>query len=201
MPCLRLRLCLREGLGTKVNIFAKLAGFLLLLLAFGAVQANADTIYEIAGTMTVPGNSSSPGIKETINFSFELDYSQIVNFTPIFVGTSTVTSFGPLGTFSIGTNSLQGYIGFFSPVAEIDLLGLFSPLFSPTPAISGQVWLYNCTNMPTGPCAPFYIGPGLNIYGTASDSAHPVSTPEPGTICLSVLGALALCLMKKTLTH
>jgi hypothetical protein len=190
-------------------MLAKLAGFLLLLLAFGAVQANADTIYEIRGTMTVPGNSSNPGVSETINFSFELDYTQLVNYAPTVVGTPTITSFGPLGSFSIGGPSLQNYVGFYSSVmvgatqfAEMDLMGLFSPIFSPVPIVSegyGGAWLYSCTSKSTGPCASFYVGPGLNIYGTASASVYQVSTPEPGTISLFVFGALVLCLTKKAL--
>jgi hypothetical protein len=189
-------------------MFTKLAGFLLLLLAFGTQQARADSVYEIRGTLTIPGNSANPGIAETINYSFELDYTKLDNAGfASFVGTPSVTSFGPLGTFAIVNNSSQGYIGFFSPVltpqnqpAQIDLLGEFSPLFNPVPVISGQAWLYSCTGESTGVCAPFFIGPG-NIYGPATASVYAVSTPEPGTLCLFGLGALALCLMKKTLTH
>jgi hypothetical protein len=161
--------------------------------------------------MTVLGNSSNPGIAETINYSFELNYSQIVNFVPTFVGAPVVTSSGPLGTFSIGGISMQGYIAFFSPVmvfgsrhAEMDLMGFFSPvippLHSPAP-IPGQgyggSWLYSCTSLSTGPCAPFYTGG--DIYGTNTVSVHQV--PEPGTLCVLMLGALALCLMKKALTN
>jgi hypothetical protein len=181
-----------------MNKLAKVASFLLLLLAFGAVQAHADSIYDVIGTLTIPGNSSNPSVSETINYSFMLDYTRLDNnLMATFVGTPTVTSFGPLGTFAIRNNSSQQYIGFFSSVAEIDLLGDFSPTFSPTPVLAGQAWLYNCTNMPTGPCARFFIGTGMNIYGTASASMHTVATPEPGTLYLSALGVLALFLIKK----
>jgi hypothetical protein len=113
-------------------MFAKLTGFLILLLAFGAIQANADSIYEVIGTLTIPGNSSNPGVSETINYSFELDYSQLdVNYV---VGTPVITSFGPVFTFSLehgASGAFSGYIGFFSQsstgYAEIDLLGYFSP--------------------------------------------------------------------------
>jgi hypothetical protein len=54
-------------------MLTKLAGFLLLLLAFGAAQANADSGYEFIGTLTLPGNSANPGVGETINFTVELD--------------------------------------------------------------------------------------------------------------------------------
>jgi hypothetical protein len=193
-------------------MLAKLVGFLLLLLAFGAVQANADSIFEITGTMTVPGNSSNPGVSETMNFSFELDYSQLIaGFNPTVVGTPVVTSFGPLGDFSLAAVIAgQGYIAFLSPLkvgpnqfAEMDLMGSFSPAYSPIPIVNegyGGAWLYSCKYMSPGPCAPFDTGQA-NIYGTANDSVYAVSTPEPGTLSLCVLGALALCLMKKTLTH
>jgi hypothetical protein len=142
-------------------------------------------IYEVIGTLTIPGNSSNPGVGESINYSFELDYTQLVDSTPSVVGTPTITSFGPLGTFSLKTVSSQGYVGFFSSVAEIDLL--FKSLLSPPPpVISGQSWLYSCTDSPTGVCAPFYIGPAKNIYGTANASVYAVAAPEPRTLCRSV---------------
>jgi hypothetical protein len=191
-----------------MNMFPRLTSFLFLLLVFGALQANADTIYEINGTLHVAGNSANPGVGETIKYSFELDYTQALNdpFTmPSIVGTPIITSSGPLGTFSIpfGVNS-QDYIGFFSPVAEIDLLGDFLPFLSPNSPVPTIVepWLFSCSttkglNNPV--CAPFYTG--LNIYGTASGSVGAVATPEPGTLYLFLFGALALCLMKKILAH
>jgi hypothetical protein len=147
-------------------------------------------IYEIIGTLTVPGNKSNPGVGQSINYSFELDYTQLQFDYPTVVGTPIVTSFGPLGTFSLGNVSSQGYVGFFSSVAEIDLL--FQSLSSPPPpVISGQSWLYNCTDVSTGPCAPFYIGPGMNIYGTANASVYAVTTPEYRPICASVRNILS----------
>ena len=133
-------------------------------------------IYEIIGTLAIPGNAANPGVGQSINYSFELDYAQLVNGFPAVVGTPTVTSFGPLGVFALGAVSSQNYVGFFSPVAEIDLLfrSLASP---PPPVISGQAWLYSCTNNPAGVCAPFYVGPGTNIYGPAHASVYAVATP------------------------
>lgn len=134
-------------------------------------------IYEVIGTLTVPGNSLNPGVGQSINYSFELDYTQLEYGYPTVVGTPIVTSFGPLGIFSLRNVSSQNYVGFFSPLAEIDLL--FQQLMSPPPpVIAGQSWLYSCTNVPTGVCAQFYIGPGQNIYGTAHASVYAV--PEPG---------------------
>src|ERR1700744_5472460 len=109
------------------------------------------TIYRVIGMLTVRGNSSHPHVGQTIFFNFELEYSQAID--PAVVGTPIVSSFGPLGEFSLNTVAApQGYVGFFSPVAEIDLL--FNSLSHPPPVISGQSWLYSCTNAPTGPCAP-----------------------------------------------
>ncbi len=133
-------------------------------------------IYEVIGTLTIPGNKSNPGVGQSINYSFELDYTQLDLGFPTVVGTPVVTSYGPLGTFSLRNVSSQGYVGFFSSVAEIDLL--FTTLSSHPPVIGGQSWLYNCTGVPTGDCAPFYIGPGVNIYGTANASVYAVTTPD-----------------------
>ncbi len=200
-------------------MLAKLAGFLLPLLAFGAVQADADSVYEISGTLTIPGNSSNPGVSETINFSFELDYTQLVRGLPTVVGTPTINSFGPLGTFLFGTpggspdgaapsNPYQGYVGFFSPSVEIDLFGSFAPVYGPVPVPregQGAAAIYSCFLSPTV-CSEFYPsgnpapatgGEGLYWYGTSDPSVYAVTVPEPGTLCLSVLGALALCLIKK----
>lgn len=86
-------------------------------------------IYEVIGTLAVPGNSSHPAVGQSINYSFELDYSQLEFDFPTVVGTPVVTSFGPLGTFTLGNVSSQGDVGFFSSVEEIDLL--FNSLSSP----------------------------------------------------------------------
>jgi hypothetical protein len=150
-------------------------------LANGRLETTIPTIYRVIGMLTVRGNSSHPHVGQTIFFNFELEYSQAID--PAVVGTPIVASFGPLGEFSLKTHSALGYFGFFSPDAEIDLL--FSSV-SNRPVISGQSWLYSCTNAPTGPCAPFYIAPGTNIYGTACAEIFEVPTPEPRPHCLSV---------------
>ncbi len=138
-------------------------------------------VYEVIGTLSVPGNSSHLDIGQSINYSFKLDYTHLDPFDyPTVVGTPIVTSFGPLGHFSLRNVSSQNYVGFFSPVAEIDLL--FNSLSTPPPpVISGQSWLFSCTDVPTGACAPFYIGPGRNIYGTANASVYLVSAAETET--------------------
>ncbi len=133
-------------------------------------------IYEVIGTLAVPGNSSNPGVGQSINYAFKLNYSQLNFGFPTLVGTPFLHSFGPLGSFSRCEVSSQGYVGFFSPVAEIDLL--FQSLASPAPpVISGQSWLFSCTGISTGVCAPFNLGPGRNIYGTANAAVYTV--PEP----------------------
>jgi hypothetical protein len=139
-------------------------------------------IYEVIGTLAVPGNSSHPGVGQSINYSFKLDYTNLELGYPTIVGVPIVTSFGPLGTFSLGNVSSQDYVGFFSAVAEIDLL--FNPLSSYPPVVR-ESWLFNCTDVSTGVCAPFYIGPGLNIYGTANAAVY-ADTPQPRPRCESV---------------
>jgi hypothetical protein len=203
----------------------KLAVFILASLLFSAIQARADSVYEIIGTLTIPGNSANPGVGETINYSFELDYSTDTQGFPTttLVGTPIITSFGPLGTFySNGQNGTgfsspnSGYFGLFNnpnsndSTVEIDLIGYFTANFTPVPQVLGST-LYSC--FAPEPCSEFQpdrfppgsysngYGPGLYWDGTATGAVYPVHTPEPETLCLVALGALALCLMKKTLTH
>jgi hypothetical protein len=136
-------------------------------------------LYRVIGTLAVPGNKTHPNVGQSINYCFDLDYADAAsNFGfPTIVGTPNVFSFGPLGVFEVKNVSTQGYVGFFSPVAEIDLL--FKSLMSPPPpAISGMSWLFNCTDVSTGVCAPFYIGSGLNIYGTACAAIYEVNATE-----------------------
>jgi hypothetical protein len=202
-------------------MLSKSAGFLLLLLALGAVQANADSVYEISGTLTIPGNSSNLGVSETINYSFDLDYTRLIGGLPTIVGAPTINSSGPLGTFLFGapggspdgaapSNPYQGYVGFFSPSVEIDLFGSFAPVYGLVPVPregQGAAAIYSCFLSPTvcsefypsGNSAPDTGGQGLYWYGMSDPSVYAVTVPEPGGLCLSVLGPLALCLIKKTL--
>jgi hypothetical protein len=203
-------------------MLAKLAGCLLLLMALGAVQANADSIYEVIGTLTVPGNSSNPSLHQTINYSFELDYPTNLVSTdggPLLFSTPTVTSAGPLGTFGMGPANLapvlvgpsQGYIEFFSTEAEIDLYGSFLTTTAGLPTFTPRIfasYVYSCLTpavcsefSPVGSLYPNGGPGGLWWPGTETTSVYQVSTPEPGILCLSVLGAFALWLGKKALTH
>jgi len=187
-------------------MFAKLGGLLLLLLALGAVEARADAVYEVIGTLTIPGNSSNPGVGETINYSFELGYfPSLPDFlgTPVIVGTPIVTSFGPLGTYSIGGTSSQNYVSFFSSLgvhSEIDLLMYPFNGNGDTAPYAFEAWLYGCIGtfgLSQPFCAPFVEldanGNPLDIYGPATAAVYLVSTPEPGTLSMSLLGILALC--------
>jgi hypothetical protein len=188
----------------KLKLVFKFASLLALLVTFGTARARADAIYEVIGTMTVPGNSANPGVGETVDYSFELDYSYsgINGGYPTIIGTPEAISFGPLGPYAVGTVSSQNYV-FFGGGPELDLLMDFFPT-SGTPTVI-EPWLFGCSTafaqMNPAACAPFveYI-PGTNIlgdvYGTASASVYLVSTPEPATMVLCVVGLFALCLKK-----
>jgi hypothetical protein len=213
-------------------MLAKLAGFLLLMLTYGAIQAPADSVYEIIGTLTISGSSSNPSVGESINYSFELDYSSLLpGVIPTLVGTPIVTSFGPLGTLGLGYPEstgvvldapIQGYIAFFGPGVEVDIFGSFvnfpNEVFNGPTVDNGQDGSAIYTCLIPAVCSEFYPGigncqtcssngngqnggSGLWWYGTANASVYLVSTPEPGTVCLFVLGGLALCLAKRTLAH
>jgi hypothetical protein len=192
----------------------KAAGFLFLLLTLGAAQANADSVYEVIGTLTVPG--SSPGVGETINYSFELDYVQPggpgapegVELT----GTSTVTSFGALGTaFGLGYVGGADYIAFFEatpgPSVEIDLNGQFQPglpfLPAPPPVVNFST-LFTCDATEVAACSDFTVPPlpacGAGSEdvpcGTATAAVYLVSTPEPSYGPLMLTGIALLGLLK-----
>jgi hypothetical protein len=202
----------------------KLARVLLLPLVFGASPARADSQYEIIGTLTMPGNV--PGVGETINYSFEVDYSLNSNTfnghsTFTLIGTPTVTSFGPFGTFTIGggTGNViggtpEGYVPFYntSPTGnrqysvEIDLNSQFFRTLDTSSSFDADIW--GCYDQTL--CKEFYPGNGIGgpngpyaggLYwpGTATAAIYPVSAPEPGTLGLFVLGILALFLGRKLL--
>jgi len=206
MLVLHLRVYLPAALRRKVNMLAKLAGFLLLLLTFGAVQANADSIYEVIGTLTIPGNYLNPGVGETINFSFEFD-SSLPNGIDL-IGTPIITAFGPLGTFTTNgsdhANSYNAFVASGNGVnsgVEIDLDSEWFADQSLKPVFSSEMWscfLPVCAEFWPAPVGPTLIpgptGYGLMWPGTATAAVSIV--PEPGTLCLSVLGALSLCLMQ-----
>jgi hypothetical protein len=189
----------------------KLAGVLLVLLTFGAVESHADSVYQMTGSLTIPGDSANPTVSETINFSFELDYSPLGEpYLVTVVGAPVVSSVGPLGDFTlfaaaVPSNAMSDYIAFYSPLygtaaaangyAEIDLLGNF---IVPAPSITGETWFYTCSN-PAVPCSEFtFTSPGNEYPHTAT--ATICAVPEPGTLGLGVLGILALFLGKRHLS-
>ena len=192
----------------------KVAGFLLLFLSLGSIQANADGVYEVIGTLTVPG--SSPGVGETINYSFELDYVQPGGpGTPEgveFTGTPTVTSFGALGTaFVLGYVGGADYIAFFEatpgPSVEIDLNGQFQPglpfLLAPPPVVNFST-LFTCDTTEVAACSDFTVPPlpacGAGSEdvpcGTATAAVYLVPTPEPSYGLLMMTGMFLLGLLR-----
>jgi hypothetical protein len=58
----------------RASMKFKLAVVILASLLFSAMQARGDSVYEVIGSLTVPGNSANPGVGETIKYSFEMDY-------------------------------------------------------------------------------------------------------------------------------
>jgi hypothetical protein len=121
----------------RASMKFKLAVVILASLLFSAMQARGDSVYEVIGSLTVPGNSANPGVGETIKYSFEMDYYTDQNGYQVsaIVGAPVITLFGALGTFYTVTLSGQaGYVGFYntpvannSSTAEIDLQGTLLP--------------------------------------------------------------------------
>jgi hypothetical protein len=187
-------------------MFRKVLCFWVLFLLLMVVRANADQIYEITGTMTASANSSNSGVAETINYSFMLDYSSpspAFNI-PRFIGTPTISSSGPLGSFSLGLIQID-YVAFVSSGAEIDLIGSF--FNNPPTVYTSDFWSCNTQ----AACATFYpdllggeaVGSQLNsatdlwLKVPCSASGVVRQVPEPGTLSLALLGGLAIPLASK----
>ena len=138
-------------------------------------------LYRVIGSMAVFGNQTNPGVGQSINFSFDLDYSnaQTAGY-PAVVNKPIVASFGPLGEFYLRSDSQQSYVGFSSPIAEIDLQ-LF-PLTATPPQLQPQP-TFNVPNGAslrnpgqTGPTAPFFTG--TDVVGPAWAVVYEFETPD-----------------------
>jgi hypothetical protein len=187
--------------------------YIVFLLALTALPANADTIYQVTGSMSVSANKDFPGVTETIGFSFMLDYlnSPGAPTWVRFMGTPTITSAGPLGTFVAADQSSNlfipenNYIKFGSGQAEIDLM--LTTNIDIFPPIIFYANMYTCGTLLA--CTEFdprgaadganVVGmPNLSLYGPASATVSVVSTPEPATLGLLGIGLLAFAILKKT---
>lgn len=189
-------------------------GVLLLCgcaLALVAAPAHADTIgaeYTINGEATITGNDvcGAAACTESIQFSFDFAYNLLAPaqggspaaYDGVIDGPMTVTSSGPLGSFSgNGANPFQCYIAFLNSLGdEIDLdipsSSEFATSFgTPGPPVFTESYLWSCLS---AQCPADFLGTDNTEYdtgvtGTLSYTATQV--PEPATALLLLLGLAA----------
>jgi hypothetical protein len=105
-------------------------------LLFAASVSRADQLYAVNGSLTIVGNDVCSGpCVETLNFAF--DFSEKVDQSSLYYlsvvpGTSSVVSFGPLGTFGapVGPFGLISAGGPGSPSINYIEFRTGSPAFS-----------------------------------------------------------------------
>jgi hypothetical protein len=201
---------------------------LALVLLFVPSISRADQLYAVNGSLTIVGNNVCSGpCVETINFSFDFREQPVREggdyFLSIVPDTSSVVSFGPLGTFGAPDGGLAGlfspapgpgspdsnFIEFRtgpigSPFTEIDIWVSQNLLPEPfVPQIAGaDLWRCDTQACITDFCPSSFCTQaastvvGIRLPGTVESEVRPVSAPEPGTLPLLGIAFLALFLLR-----
>jgi hypothetical protein len=191
-----------------VRKYLALALFSLLCVPFVTRADGGTPIYDVTGTIVIPGNSTcGASCSETLNFSFEAQY-QFINgeyLLQIMPG-STTQSTGPLDPFANGgyVNVLLGgvadanYLGFTNDKGDaIDITFNMdgSEVSASVPQID-TVDLFGCGSeacaqdiCPYGPACSTQPYVSNKVYGTVTSTVT-IVTPEP-SLAAMLLFALA----------
>jgi len=188
-----------------------MVALVLGVLGLTIPRANADTIDQVSGTLLITGAPAS----ETVNFDFDIEPGFYpgtdqfnTNFTPV-----NVSSTGPLADFgygnpqeSTGYETIKSFVSGFcvstpgGNCAEIDFAFEVAPSGSGYTFLGLQPEWFQCS----GTCAEYFTPSGTNQYGIVGDYApitledltySVVSTPEPSSALLLVLGLFGLILL------
>ena len=189
----------------------------VLTVLFSASLALADTVYDVSGDVTLAGNVNCPTCRESIGFSFGIDYVPSPSgfgftwYTPTVIDFSSTWS-GQMGNApgAPGVLDVPSYVPLFNAggdEVDIDLPSSFSEpysIYQPVPVLQGAD-LWGCM---TSTCVNDFVDPELingshplvgiyqpedlsNVSVTLADPPA-VHTPEPSTMAMLGLTGLLL---------
>jgi len=193
------------------SVFLIFSGLLLLF----AIPAHADSVaaeYAVNGQLTITGNNvctPSP-CTETLQFSFNVDYSLLVptnnGYPPTYFGSVVAPVFtsssGPLGYFGGGPfSNWTNYYPFSNNLGDeidlsVDLGSMFPQTFGvPGPPVFLGSNLWGCVSTTCVTDFSFYSFPATGLYleGTLQYTATLV--PEPSTATLTFFGLAGIGLL------
>jgi PEP-CTERM motif len=168
----------------------KLAMAVLAVLMFASVVKADSSIWNITGTVTIPGNSTC-GCLETFNFSTDMEFPGPTTdlrletpFTPFVIpGTTVIAAWGPLFTGAgIGGASFSGDDSTLNFGIGGDIAVFLFP-----PGGVGDAALYDCRSTICG--EDFAISDADFAYrGNAYFIETLVTAPEPATWAMLLAG-------------
>jgi hypothetical protein len=166
---------------------------LAVLMFIPAAHADSTSIWNVTGTVTIPGNGSCGGCSETIDFSLDIEFPTPTDtlspsyspFDPFVIpGTVTAAYSGPLPPSgdSAGFSTIDSSINFGDGIS-----------FFLSGEGDGDAYLYDCSEAVCGTDFAFtdaYYG----YRGSAFYAETLVTAPEPATWAMLLAGiALVGC--------
>ena len=165
---------------------------LALFILAATFGAKADTIYPFTGVITLTG----PSVTETIDLSFDFDWQPDEGISGGNISNMVLSDNGPLQF--VANDGLMifdqyPYLALLAPGqgADIDLLNLSGFTGDTTDAPDLTALAYSCTGICAADFTPVncaYNCGQPETFLTASFTDLSVSTPEPSTLTLLLLG-------------